>query len=489
MFGPHLIPSPMRLRSTLLLTLAALWSVAASAQPFTVVSSVPADHAVSVPLQTTLALTFSSPVRDYAAAGGAPALILFPAAAATVGDPVRSADGRTLSFPLTLLADTRYVALLLGADAEAGGGLTTPFALNLTTAASNGPLTVRGSVTGTGGLTPGGSIVALVTGDVATGDVQIVAADVVEGGAASLAYALGPVPLGLYTAGAVRLPFPLGASTQGVGYGLYDPDGDGTPNPIFSPTGVNITVAPPPPQTAGNDFGTVQAAANTALGGARLVEVDPSAVDLAGQSPVWSYRFQTFASADEVRIVRLGLFTLPVPASGDGRLLPDVALGPVDSDDALTVAEASGGEEFRRAHPGQTIVVTAAALPGFVDTVIVWEFVYAASGGDVFRILLPYGADAAEGDPDVAPQRLALQSANPARGAVEASLTLDAPAEAHVAVVDARGRTVARLTDGPLPAGATPLRWTPGADTPAGTYWIVARTGARTEALAVTRVR
>ena len=471
----------MRCRSTAPLLLAAacsLLAVSASAQPFTVVGTQPADYATGVPLQTTLAFTFSAPVQD-----AEPLLVLFPTA--ETGEAVRSADGRTLSVPVALEPDTRYVALLLGADAEDGPGLARAAALNFTTGATNGGFRVRGSVSGTGGVAPDGAIVALVTGDLNTGDVQIVAADVVDGSGAGLPYTLGPVPLGLYTAGAIRIPLPLG-SAGSFGYGLYDPDGDGTPNPIFVPNNVDVVLAPPPASTAGEGVDEAQATADEALGGfARLEEVGPAIVDAAGASPVWTYLFTDGTTdGDGVQVVRLGLFTLPVSVpSVEPGCAPVSFIG--DSDDALGRAEASGGAAFRAAHPGETITVTM-RLTAICDADI-WSVTYLASGGDTTTIEVFYGGLAGENGPTDAPRRLALRSANPGRGPVEARLTLGAPAEARVRVVDAQGRTVATLAEGRLGAGEHALRWD--ARVPAGTFWIVAEADGRTEAVAVTRVR
>jgi hypothetical protein len=469
----------------------ALAAAGAQAQPFTVVSSRPADHTAAVPLETTLALTFSARVFDYE--GGfntAPTLLVLPDEAAVVGSPTRSADGLTLTFPLTLQPGTRYVALLLGAQSEAFAPITRPFAVNFTTAASNGAFTVRGTVTATDGLVPDGALVALVTGDVATGDVQIVAADVVEGGAASLPYTLGPVPIGLYTAGAVLLPLPLGASTDGFGYGLYDPDGDGTPNPIFATSGIDIAVASPPPRTAGDGFEEVQAAADGAVGsGAGLLAIDPSPVDALGASPVWSYRFggPSANPAAEARVLRLGLFVLPVLYIDDVVGQPTLPTEFVDSDLALAGAEQEGGAAFRAAHPGETVTVTMRADPssGFPT----WYVDYVAQGGDALTVPVTFNFVAAEGDPEGALRRLVFRSANPARGSVEAALTLAAPTEARVTVVDAQGRTVAVLLDGPLGAGTHAVRWAPAPGLPAGVYWLRAEAAGRTEAVAVTRVR
>ncbi|HEX8298177.1 MAG TPA: Ig-like domain-containing protein, partial [Rubricoccaceae bacterium] len=409
--------------------LALLAAAPAGAQAFTVVSSQPADHAVAVPLQTTLALTFSEAVAD----GAAPVLAVFPTAAATLGAPVRSQDGRTVSFPLALQADTRYVVLVLGAEATDGRGLTVPFALNLTTGTSNGPITIRGTLTGTGGLVPDGAIVALVTGDVATGTIQIIAADVVEGSAAGLPYALGPVPFSVYSAGAVRLPLPLGSTAAGAGYGLYDPDGDGTPNPIFATSGVNIALAPPPPRTAAEDFDGTLAAAEDALGEQpRLVAVDPALVDVSGRASAWSYRFDGADTGAETRVVRLGQFTLPaavaVPTPGEVPLQTVF----VDSPSVMTMAEQNGGAAFRTAHAGQTVTVT---LRSFVrpSNEAFWRAEYRASGGDAFDFETLF-INIAAGEPGAAaaPVRLALRSANPARGAVVVSLTVDMPGAARI---------------------------------------------------------
>ncbi len=458
-------------------------AVPVGAQTFTVASSAPADHAANVPTTTSIALTFSAPVS----ATAAPVLATFPTGAVTLGTPVRSADMRTLTYPATLPAATRVVVLVLGATSEAGDGLTTPFALNLNTGPSNGPLTVRGSITGTGGVVPGGSIVALVTGDIAAGTIEIVAADVVEGAGASLPYALGPVAFGLYSAGAVRIPLPLGSTAGGAGYGLYDPDGDGTPNPILSPTGVNIVVAPPPPRTAAEDFAGTVAAANGALGApASFVAVEPTVTDATGGAAAWSYRFEDSATGDETRIVRLGAFTLPVavatPTAGDVPLPTPF----FDSPQTLASVEAQGGAAFRAAHAAETVVVT---LESMFTSVPEWKATYRASGGDEATFRAPFAADLAGEPGAAAPARLALRSANPTRDGVTVALVLDAPGDVRVSVLDVRGRLVARLVDGPVGAGEASLRWTPASGVAAGVYRIVAETAGGTSAVAVTVVR
>lgn len=81
--------------------------------------------------------------------------------------------------------------------------------------------------------------------------------------------------------------------------------------------------------------------------------------------------------------------------------------------------------------------------------------------------------------------RLAV-APNPARAGARLSLTLAAPAEVAVVVVDALGRVAARLPGGALPAGET--AWSAPALAP-GPYWLVATVGGRTVRQAFTVVR
>ncbi len=66
---------------------------------------------------------------------------------------------------------------------------------------------------------------------------------------------------------------------------------------------------------------------------------------------------------------------------------------------------------------------------------------------------------------------------NPAAGSSRVALTLAAPAEAAVRVVDALGRTVATRSDRALPAGTTTLAVDASRLAP-GVYAVVAETGA-----------
>ncbi len=454
----------MRLRAALVLAVA-LTALAAQAQTFTVTSTQPADFAAGVPLATELRVTFSE------ALASPPALVLFPDSAATRGTPALSPDGRTAIYPLTLEAATRYVALVPLAEAVSGSTLARPAAVNFTTSPSAGSLTVRGTVSDPAGGSVDRTLVALATADLTTGAVSLIAIRVLDASSASQAYALGPVPIGLYVVAAVRLPGALYGDDDLPALGFYDTNDDGVPDPVIVPINVNVALQPLPASTAREGLADAQAAADGSLPGATLVAVPPTVVDAAGASPVWSYLFD--ADGERVRVVSLGLLALPVPeppATPGAPALPEPF---VDSDAVIAAADAAGGAAFRATHAARTVVVTLAT-----DEAPAWRADYVATdaSGTVagrFSAVVDLvtgtvlSTTAGEAAPSTA-ARLALAGANPSSDGADVTLTLDRPRVVRVAVVDALGRTVAVLADGPLPAGASTLRW--GAGAAAGVY-------------------
>ena len=97
-------------------------------------------------------------------------------------------------------------------------------------------------------------------------------------------------------------------------------------------------------------------------------------------------------------------------------------------------------------------------------------------------------ATSGETGPTAEASRLRLAGPNPVRSAARVAVTLRAPAEATVDVVDGLGREVARLHAGPLPAGETRLAWAPGG-LAAGPYLVRLRTAAGTETVRLTLLR
>jgi hypothetical protein len=203
-------------------------------------------------------------------------------------------------------------------------------------------------------------------------------------------------------------------------------------------------------------------------------------------------------------VVRLGLFVVPVQQSipvGDGDALPTTF---ADTDAVLATAESAGGSAFRSRNAGRTVAASArgtddsAASPFAVP---VWLVSYTASdtpGGPVvesFTVTIDFvtgavlGTTAQDEQPERSAGRIELRSANPFRTTLESQITLDEPGYATVSIVDATGRTVAVLANGPRGAGPHQLRWTPGADVSSGVYWIRLEARGAVQTQAVTRLR
>ncbi len=447
-----------RLAVLALVALAA--ALAPAAQTLAVTATQPADFAAAVPLATELRVTFSEPLA------AVPALVLWPDSAATRGTPTLSADGRTAVYPVALLPGTRYVALVPLAEATSGATLGRPAALNFTTAPTAGTLTVRGTVSDPAGAAVDRTLVALATVDLASGAVSLVAVRVLDAAASSQAYTLGPVPIGLYSVAAIRLPGALYGDDDAPAYGVYDPNGDGVPDPVIVPVGVDVALQPLPAQTARDGLAEAQAAAGGSLPGARLVGLSPTPVDAGGAAPVWSYRFD--ADGERVLVVSLGLVAVPVPEEPAAPGAPALPEPFVDSDAVVASADAAGGAAFRATHAARTVVVTLGT-----DPMPAWRADYVATDGAAvvgsFSAVVDLATGtvlsttAGEGAPSSPAARLALAGPNPSAGGAVVSVTLSQARDARVAVVDALGRTVAVLVDGPLPAGTTALRWTGGA--------------------------
>lgn len=107
------------------------------------------------------------------------------------------------------------------------------------------------------------------------------------------------------------------------------------------------------------------------------------------------------------------------------------------------------------------------------DGVDVWN-----AGGGECAWDLRFAGVAAEARPGGF--RLEDPAPNPFNPATEVALTLGTAGAAQLAVFDVRGRRVAVLHDGPLPAGRHAFRWEPGSAA-AGVYLLQARVGGRTQ--------
>ncbi len=210
--------------------------------------------------------------------------------------------------------------------------------------------------------------------------------------------------------------------------------------------------------------------------------------------------------AEPLATLTVASYFRPSLTAGDPRLVVDV-----DTDgrsDTLRVMFAPGSQNTRL---GGTLAVRV--RPGYVpalgDTFVILTSGSAVEGefAQVVTEGLPSGlAFTAEVSPDGLAVVLRVESAvasadgpgpgvlvlsvapNPTHGPIRLALTAGAAGSARVEVVDALGRRVALVHDGPLAAGTTPLAFD-ATRLPAGVYTVRAVTAGGTTSRALTVVR
>jgi len=465
------------------LVLATLAVASPAGAQFRVVSSSPADGAAGVGLAVPLSFTFNAPVD----AGVAPAIVTFPADSIAFGAPALSGDGLTLAYPSTRTATTRFVHLLLDARAADGAALERPYAVAYTTAPTSGGFSVSGTVTATAGSV---DATLVVLAALAGAGVTVADAVVIDG--SSGAYTLGPVPLGVYSVAAVRLPY--APTSRAFAYGIYDPDGDGVPNPVIIPFGVDLTISEPAPLLARARFDEAVAQALARAPDALFYDLLETPADTTGRSPIWQYAFYSPSSDSTITVVQTGLLPLVFARAGAPESLAQVFGTWVDSDVAMAAAEAAAGAAFRAAHAGeaQTLTIRAGLQPDVPTAatacyrVSYRAFDQAGTATDSLHVYVTMGSGvvvsptAGEGGPDHPGLTLDAPAPNPASARVLFAYTLDSPAPTRVEVLDAAGRRVALVVDAPRAAGRHIATWNSPSTLAAGVYVVRLTAGGRT---------
>lgn len=134
---------------------------ATPAAQLTVVSTVPANNAKNVPLQTIVSLTFSSALDTVAMKNMKDSRL---SNIINTGSEYYSTDAKTLSVSAQLDANTSYFVAFFFAKGKDGSIMQGPFVYYFTTGSSFPSATVSGTVlSGTTGVSPQNSIVALST--------------------------------------------------------------------------------------------------------------------------------------------------------------------------------------------------------------------------------------------------------------------------------------------------------------------------------------
>lgn len=286
-------------------------------------------------------------------------------------------------------------------------------------------------------------------------------------------------------------------------YGYYDADGDFSPDPVTVSAGsdladIDLTLYSFASSTALESLTLASSLAGDIAADRRLLEVQALAgVDQAGSvfpdgtAYEWLYTFYS-PSSDELIYVTVGpiqasSFVEPAP-SGTAAQAPLASLE-VDSDEALSIADANGGNAFREsfANPeAVTVTMGAGALdfdPRPAGGAPFWAVTYTAPENDPSDDVLVVFIDPSTGavlDPvPVANEPASWESLgdglvvfpNPVREAATASFALDASEDLRLELLDLQGRRVATLAEGTFSRGTHRVSFAGATHAlPSGTY-------------------
>ncbi|HUI65466.1 MAG TPA: T9SS type A sorting domain-containing protein [Bacteroidota bacterium] len=277
---------------------------------FYVLSSDPADGSVNVATgNITVSLTFNDVVdtTTFTQQGNKGPSGGLLGDVDSMGTVTFSADHKTVNIPVHVSASKAYFLCLYGAKSPGSGPLTIPYAVNFTTAASFPPYVVAGNVnSGTTGVSPAYSIVALSTVPLTGEGNPVFAAGAVAGGDGS--FIIPDVAPGTY--------YPIAARDLNND-GQIDPNsGDvvGIGNPVTitstNATGVQITFLSASAYSFADALDSLTAALPSFPSPRVLRSVQGDQIDSTGRAGGWefffttgspstsfSYRLQTFGGA------------------------------------------------------------------------------------------------------------------------------------------------------------------------------------------------
>lgn len=318
-----------------------------------------------------------------------------------------------------------------------------------------------------------------------------------------------PSPDGAYTLDDVRpgtyYPVAISYATdegEQIGaYGYYDADGDFSPDPVTVTAGtdlsdVDLTLYSFAPSTVLEPLALAEELAADIATDGRLLEVraltgadQAGAVFPDGSAYEWLYTFYS-PSSDELVLVTVGpiqasSFVAEAPPEAASQApLSDLA---VDSDEALAIADANGGDTFRgQFDDPQEVSVTMAAGaldydPRPAGGVPFWVVTYTApesdpSGDELLVFIDPATGDVLDAVPVAnepaaapAPSSLVVYP-NPVRNGATVRFALGAPDDIRLDLYDLQGRRVATLAEGAFSPGTHSLALDVARTLPSGTY-------------------
>jgi len=471
------------------------------------ISSFPIDGATSVDTAATLSFTFNQPVDVSANFEGLDmeegfflGLWLYPLGKSGEADSITfSFDFKTIYFHnVHLWPDTKYVVILLGAKSACGDSLDKPYVINFTTGANLPTNTISGTVVYAGG-DPTNTIVSLLSLETGGEGPNFLASTIVSSPSGS--YTIPYVETGDYAGVAI-----LDANHNGNldieidPLGWYDPDLDGVLDTLKvrgSMSGVNIVIGALAPQTARGLLAAVDASVKSSVPDAELVIIMGDELNLDGNADQWNYVYFSNSENKLYTVSTLGTSILPMSEEDTQFQIESLPVNWIDSDSALTIAEASGGSTFRATYPNTEIsgVLSPASAVGllsmdkasyskdklcwklnpknfmkeesFLQGQALWRIEYNSdTAGDDTTITLDAvtglvtGVESEKIDTSL-PYSFELRQnyPNPFNPTTTIAYNLPRTAEVDLTIYDLLGHEVQRLFDGVKPAGTHTVQW------------------------------
>ncbi len=353
------------MRSLFLGLLFSLILVGSLSAQISLVSSVPVDGATSVDTAATLSLAFDQPIdvtasfdAQVAEEGFFLGLGFYPVGKYGEPDSVTfSLDFTTVYFHnLHLLPDTKYLLMLTGAKSTTGDSLDKPYVINFTTGTSLPTNTVSGTVAYAGG-DPTNTIVALLGLEMGEEGPDFLASTVVS--SANGLYTIPYVETGDYLGAAILdadRDGNLDPATDPLGW--YDADLNDVPDTLKvagSMSGVNIVMGALVPQTAQGLLTDVGAMVKSVASDAELVVIMGDELNLDGKAVEWNYIYFSNSTNKLYIVSTLGTTILSMFEEETQGQMDSLPANWIDSDSALTIAEANGGSSFRTTYPDAEI--------------------------------------------------------------------------------------------------------------------------------------
>ena len=494
---------------TIILSLVLTASLAL-AQGFQVISTVPAEATVNVPLNLTVSFTFSEPIdTSYHFETDDDEILPIgllgpePFDSAEVVSWEMSPDLTTIYFDVTHTDNTDFFWLIIGAFNGEGNPLNQPACLHYSTTGDLGPWTVSGTISIDEGE-PTHAVVGLM-------DCSVF--DQGEDGGSLYAGTFVPDASGDYVVPYVRngVFWPIAAyDLNGDGeidpdtgdlLGFWDPDEDSQPDSVIvadgNLTGIDMTLL---------DFLFEEVTVHEYLPQAweladewaddqelHFIASATDVINIDGTSPAWVYLFfapgeeffteimisSFFAEVDTMQDIELPTNMIPIPEDF------------VDSNEAMTIAYENGGMEYENDYNMEERWLHGGNIfwhyPDYPDEVA-WVASYGGydpdSGeevtlhiamdivtGEIIQISWDW-EDVGDPSAEQLPRNFELYQnyPNPFNPVTTISYGLSFPAEVELVVYNINGEKIATLVDSPQTAGLHNLQFD-GSDLPGGIYF------------------